>query len=64
MHLVAEATPEQLHKAGNVGGEILNWIAMLPSVGGRRPKFVHPADGAGPRLCGLELELKPCRSMR
>ena len=23
-----------------------------------------PADGAGPRLCGLELELKPCRSMR
>jgi gallate dioxygenase len=40
--LVAEATPAQLHKAGNVGGEILNWIAMLPSVGGRRPKFVHP----------------------
>src|SRR5262247_2368604 len=35
--LVAEATPRQLRKAGNVGGEILNWIAMLPSVGGRRP---------------------------
>jgi gallate dioxygenase len=40
--LIAEATPQQLHKAGNVGGEILNWIAMLPSVGTRRPKFLHP----------------------
>jgi gallate dioxygenase len=40
--LVAEATPQQLHKAGNVGGEILNWIAMLAGVGGRRPKFVAP----------------------
>jgi gallate dioxygenase len=40
--LIAEATPQQLHKAGNVGGEILNWIAMLPGVGARRPKFVHP----------------------
>jgi hypothetical protein len=40
--LIAEATSQQLHKAGNVGGEILNWIAMLPSVEARRPKFLHP----------------------
>ena len=40
--LIAEATPQQLHRAGNVGGEILNWIAMLPSVGARAPKFVRP----------------------
>jgi gallate dioxygenase len=29
-------------KAGNVGGEILNWIAMLASVDARKPKFVNP----------------------
>jgi gallate dioxygenase len=40
--LTAEATPQQLHKAGNVGGEILNWIAMLASVDGRPPKFIMP----------------------
>jgi gallate dioxygenase len=40
--LIAEATPQQLAEAGNVGGEILNWIAMLASVAGRRPKFVTP----------------------
>jgi hypothetical protein len=40
--LIAESTPQQLTKAGNVGGEILNWIAMLASVDGRRPKFVTP----------------------
>jgi gallate dioxygenase len=40
--LIAEATPQQLHKAGNVGGEILNWIAMLASVDGRPPKFIMP----------------------
>jgi len=29
--IVAEATPEQMWKAGNVGGELLNWIAVKPS---------------------------------
>ena len=28
--------------AGNVGGELLDWIAMLGAVGERRPKFVMP----------------------
>lgn len=27
--LLDEMTPEQLHRAGNVSGEFLNWIAML-----------------------------------
>ncbi len=40
--LIAEATPRQLAQAGNVGGEILNWIAMLAAVGSRRPKFLTP----------------------
>jgi hypothetical protein len=40
--VIAESTPQQLAKAGNVAGEILNWIAMLPSVDARRPKFVRP----------------------
>jgi hypothetical protein len=40
--LIAEATEPQMLKAGNVGGEILNWIAMLASVGARKPRFVHP----------------------
>jgi gallate dioxygenase len=40
--LIAASTAQQLADAGNVGGEILNWIAMLASVESRRPKFVTP----------------------
>jgi gallate dioxygenase len=45
--LIAEASEAQMLKAGNVGGEILNWIAMLPSVGARKPKFVRPQMDQG-----------------
>jgi gallate dioxygenase len=45
--LIAEASEPQMLKAGNVGGEILNWIAMLPSVGARKPKFVKPQMDQG-----------------
>jgi gallate dioxygenase len=45
--LIAEASEAQMLKAGNVGGEILNWIAMLPSVGVRKPKFVKPQMDQG-----------------
>jgi hypothetical protein len=45
--LLAEATPHQLARAGNVAGEILNWIAMLASTDGRRPKFVQPQMDQG-----------------
>jgi hypothetical protein len=40
--LLEEATQEQMLRAGNVGGELLDWIAMLGAVGEARPKFVTP----------------------
>jgi aromatic ring-opening dioxygenase catalytic subunit (LigB family) len=40
--LISEATPYQLAKAGNVGGELLNWIAMLGAIGNRKPNYVAP----------------------
>jgi aromatic ring-opening dioxygenase catalytic subunit (LigB family) len=40
--LLQEATQEQMLRAGNVGGELLDWIAMLGAVGEARPKFVTP----------------------
>jgi len=40
--LIKEATPYQLLKAGNVGGELLNWIAMLGAIGNRKPTYIAP----------------------
>ena len=40
--LIDEATEAQMLKAGNVGGELLNWIAMLGTIGERKPEFVQP----------------------
>ncbi len=40
--LIAELTEHQLLKAGNVGGELLNWIAMLGAIGNRKPNYVAP----------------------
>jgi hypothetical protein len=40
--LLNEATSDQLARAGNVAGEVLNWIAMLGFVGDRRPRFLEP----------------------
>ena len=40
--LIREATPHQLLKAGNVGGELLNWIAMQGAIGSRKPTYVAP----------------------
>jgi protocatechuate 4,5-dioxygenase beta chain len=57
--LVAEATDEQLREAGNAGGEILDWIAMLgmidpapPDTLETQPQFGHsyaswPIDRVG-----------------
>jgi hypothetical protein len=39
--LVAEATEEQLTQAGNAGGELLTWIAMLGLVGAAAPDFLE-----------------------
>ena len=34
------------HESGNIGGELLNWIAMLGVIGDRKPRFIHAqADG-------------------
>jgi acyl-CoA hydrolase len=38
--IVKESTEEQMQKAGNVGGEILNWIAMLGTISAKKPLFV------------------------
>ena len=40
--LISESTEAQMLKAGNVGGELLNWIAMLGTVGEHKPLFVKP----------------------
>lgn len=38
--LVEESTPERMGKAGNIGGELLNWIVLLGAVGGQKPCFI------------------------
>jgi protocatechuate 4,5-dioxygenase beta chain len=45
--LVAESTDEQLWRAGNAGGEILDWIAMLGTFAPRPPEYldVQPQFG-------------------
>jgi hypothetical protein len=45
--LIAEATFPRLQKAGNIGGELLNWIAMLGAVGDRKASWVHPQRNEG-----------------
>ena len=49
---------DQMLRAGNVGGEILNWIAMLASVGARKPKFVAPQMEQGHAYAAWQLELR------
>ena len=45
--LISRTTADQMSKAGNVGGEILNWIAMLGAIGERRPSFLEQQADAG-----------------
>ncbi len=40
--LIEEATPLQMARAGNAGGELLNWIAMLGVIGERAPTRIEP----------------------
>jgi aromatic ring-opening dioxygenase catalytic subunit (LigB family) len=40
--LISESTERRMLKAGNVGGELLNWIAMLGAIGNRKPIYVAP----------------------
>ncbi|MBV9326204.1 MAG: extradiol ring-cleavage dioxygenase [Chloroflexi bacterium] len=39
--LLNAATRERLQRAGNVTGEVLNWIALLGAVGERRPRQIE-----------------------
>ncbi|MGP6204588.1 hypothetical protein [Microbacterium sp. F2] len=38
--LVARATPERLHRAGNVGGELLAWLVAWAAAGGGAPESI------------------------
>jgi aromatic ring-opening dioxygenase catalytic subunit (LigB family) len=40
--LIMEATPLQMARAGNAGGELLNWIAMLGVIGDKVPTSILP----------------------
>lgn len=40
--LTQEATQDQMTRAGNAGGEVLNWIAMLGVIGDRAPQSLLP----------------------
>ncbi|GGF38159.1 extradiol ring-cleavage dioxygenase [Subtercola lobariae] len=45
--LVAHASRAQMAAAGNVGGELLNWIAMLGTIGGGVPSSLDIHDQFG-----------------
>jgi Catalytic LigB subunit of aromatic ring-opening dioxygenase len=45
--LVAEATTPRMQQAGNVGGELLNWIALLGAVGTRTPDVLEQQVALG-----------------
>jgi len=38
--LIAESTPERMWKAGNIGGELLNWIVALGVIGRDKPRYL------------------------
>ena len=45
--LVAESTSARMLQAGNIGGELLNWIALLGVIGARKPVTVLPQNDHG-----------------
>ncbi len=45
--LVSEATSARMLRAGNIGGELLNWIALLGAIGPRKPATVLPQNDHG-----------------
>jgi catalytic LigB subunit of aromatic ring-opening dioxygenase len=45
--LLNEATEERMLGAGNVAGELLNWIALLGVIGDRHPVLVEPQASHG-----------------
>jgi Catalytic LigB subunit of aromatic ring-opening dioxygenase len=45
--LIAEATTARMLRAGNIGGELLNWIALLGVIGARKPMTILPQNDHG-----------------
>jgi gallate dioxygenase len=45
--LIAESTPERFQAAGNVAGELLNWIAMLGTIDAKPAKSITPQMANG-----------------
>jgi hypothetical protein len=45
--LLNEATEERIQAAGNVTGEMLNWLALLGVAGGRKPAFLEQNNAGG-----------------
>jgi gallate dioxygenase len=45
--VAAEITPQQLERAGNASGEILNWLAMLGTFDPRPPDFIEAQPDEG-----------------
>jgi aromatic ring-opening dioxygenase catalytic subunit (LigB family) len=45
--LVGEATTARMLQAGNIGGELLNWIALLGAIGAHKPVTVLPQNDHG-----------------
>ena len=43
--LARRATAERMAAAGNVSGELLNWIAVAGAIGDARPLFVERDGG-------------------
>lgn len=50
--LIAVATEDRMHAAGNVGGELLNWIAMLAFTDNRKPDFLEKQMEQGHAYAG------------
>jgi hypothetical protein len=45
--LIAEASTARMLRAGNIGGELLNWIALLGVIGARKPLNILPQNDHG-----------------
>ena len=45
--LVDEATTARMLRAGNIGGELLNWIALLGLIGAKKPVNILPQNDHG-----------------
>ncbi len=53
--LVAEATTARMLRAGNIGGELLNWIALLGVIGARKPLTILPQNDHGQAFAAWRL---------